>query len=260
MPFELPLVTRREIARELRLERDVSDASALRNLKNKGALSAGVDVSVRGPSGRVHGRLHLYSALNRDAARAVRHGQAAIALKLCRAATAVERSAEMRRVTTALAGIGSIGSTAELARALSTPAITKDVVALQAKQARARTRFAKALAPVVLAGRVSSLDAVTAALALSGAARPLVLPRVTLDRAGLGQMGAAASATWEVLPDGRTLMSVEPAVDSPDLTDTGAPLADVYGTPWGRIVTNPDAVNIIGPPTVKIPDGIPDVA
>lgn len=66
---------------------------------------------------------------------------------------------------------------------------------------------------------------------------------------------------WEVLPGGRTLITIEPAVDNPELGTTGEPLADIYGTPWGRILNESDgvALKVTGTPTVAIPEGIPDV-
>jgi hypothetical protein len=67
---------------------------------------------------------------------------------------------------------------------------------------------------------------------------------------------------WELLPGGRTLLTVEPAIDAPDVNDLGEPLVDLYGTPWGQVLTagDADALEVTGAPTVTIPEGTPEVA
>jgi hypothetical protein len=259
MPVSLPVVTRREVARELRLAGGASDASALRALKNKGALSAGIDVPRRGSGGKVEGRLHIYSALNRDAARAVRHNYLTLATELCKAANRLERSPELRRIAVALGDVGGLDSTAELAQALSGPAMLTDVLALEAKQAKARRRFSKYVNITMITGRVSELNDQMGVMRVPHH-HDVVLPRVTIDEAGVGQVGSPCVAQWELLPGGRTLVSVEPAVDAPEVTGDGDPLVDVYGTPWGAILADTDVLDVVGAPTIKIHDDIPDVA
>jgi hypothetical protein len=261
MPIELPLVTRREIVREYRPESAVTEASAIRGLRAKHVLSDGLTVEMRGVGGRLGGRLHVYSALNRDAARALRRHDLNLAVRLGKAAAALEQSPEMRRLASALATGGAVGSTAALARALSVPSVAKDVALLQRKHIEARTQIAKTLAPTVLAGRIAGLDATTVILKFPHHASPLTLPRLVADEAGVAALGAAVSAMWEILSGGRTLITIEPAVDNPELSAIDEPLADVYGTPWGRILSEADglALGVTGNATVMIPVGIPDV-
>ncbi len=262
MPIELPLVTRREIVREYRPESAVTEASAIRGLRAKHVLSDGLTVEMRGVGGRLGGRLHVsYRALNRDAARALRRHDLKLAVQLGKAAAALERSPEMRRLHSALAAGGAVDSTAALARALSVPSVAKDVALLQRKHIEARTQIAKTLAPIVLAGRIAGLDATTVVLKFPHHASPLTLPRLVADEAGVAALGAAVSAMWEVLSGGRTLITIEPAVDNPELSAIEEPLADIYGTPWGRILSEADgvALGVTGSATVAIPDGIPDV-
>jgi hypothetical protein len=258
MPLSLPVVTRREVARELRLAGDISEASALRSLKAKGALSDGIDVTRRGAGGKVEGRLHIYSALNRDAARAIRHNRPELAVELCKAAARLERSPELRRIAVALTTAGAIDSTAELARALSAPNVVPYVLALDLKQAKARRRLAKQVAVTTVTGRVSELNDHMGIVKVAHH-HDVVLPRVTIDEAGIGHVGSACVARWEVLSDGRTLVSVEPAVDASEGGDSG-PLVDLHGTPWGAILVDADALHVVGAPTIEIPDDIPDVA
>ncbi len=261
MPIELPLVTRREIAREYRPESAVTEASAIRGLRAKQVLSDGLSVEMRSVGGRLGGRLHVYSALNRDAARALRRHDLKLAVRLGKAAAALEQSPEMLRLASALAVGGAVGSTAALARALSVPSVAKDVALLQRKHIEARTQIAQTLAPTVLAGRIAGLDATTVILKFPHHASPLTLPRLVADEAGVAALGAAVSAMWEILSGGRTLITIEPAVDNPELSDIDEPLADVYGTPWGRILSEADGLGlgVTGNATVMIPVGIPDV-
>jgi hypothetical protein len=260
MPFELPLVTRHEIARDFRLADMVTETSAIRSLRTKNALSNGLTIEMRGPAGRLGGRLHLYSALNRDAARAVRRDDMKRAIRLAKAAASLERSTEAKRLANAVAAAGVISNAGGLARALSVPSIANEVAVLQQKHDKARARIAKELARTVLVGHVSDLLDATAILSMPHHG-PLTVPRVVVDEAGVGAIGAAVSVMWEVLPGGRTMITFEPAVDSPDVSTTGEPLVDVYGTPWGRILTAADAdkLAVVGGPTVTIPAGIPDV-
>jgi len=261
MTIGLPLVTRREIVREYRPDGTVTDASAVRRLRQKGALSAGVSVEARAAQGRLGGRLHLYSALNRDAARAVRQRHDALAVRIGKAAARVERSGEARRLAAALSGLGGAATASQLAHALSAPDLMGDVSALQAMQHDVRRRLGLADGPTTLSGHVSALSRSGGVLALDGLAAPVAVPHELLEEAGIDNVGDAVSATWELLPGGRTLMTVEPAVESAPVNAVGEPLVDLHGTPWGRVLTSADAdrLTVTGTPTVRVPAGIPDV-
>jgi hypothetical protein len=261
MPIELPLVTRREIVREYRTASEVTEASAIRRLRAKHALSDGLTVEMRGTAGRLGGRLHFYSALNRDAARALRRHDTKLAVRLGKAAGSLERAPAMHKLVAALATVGPVHTTAGLARALSAPAMAQDVASLERDYIKTRSQLAKAFAPTVLAGHVAGLDDATAFLKFPHHGSTLPMPRLLIDEAGVAQLGAAVSAIWEMLPGGRTLITIEAAVDNPELTADDEPLADIYGSPWGRILSEADsaALAVVGTPTIAIPDGIPDV-
>lgn len=267
MPIALPLVTRREIVREYRPDETVTVDSGVRALRSKKALSFGLSIPTRGPGGELGGRVHLYSALNRDAARAARRGDIASAVRIGKAAARLEASPEAKHIAAALAGgaAGDEGSTAlagaaGLARALSSPALTPYVVSLQREIARARMDLNLAVSSTVLSGHIASLDSHVSVLHLHGAL-PFSVPTTMLEAAQLRDVGAAVSAMWELLPGGRTLLTVEPAIDAPEVNDLGEPLVDLYGTPWGQVLTagDADALQVTGTPTVTIPEGIPDV-
>lgn len=261
MSIGLPLVTRREIVREYRPDGTVTEASAVRRLRQKGALSGGVSVEARGAGGRLGGRLHLYSALNRDAARAVRQRRDALAVRIGTAAGRVEKSAEARRLAAALSDLGGGVTTSQLAHALSSPALIGDASALQAMHEDLRRRLGLHGASTILSGHVAALTSEGAVLELDGLPGPVAIPREMLDEAGVASVGDAVSAMWEMLPGGRTLMTIEPALDSVEINPLGEPLVDLYGTPWGRVLTaaDADALAITGRPTVRIPTGIPDI-
>lgn len=68
-------------------------------------------------------------------------------------------------------------------------------------------------------------------------------------------------ASWESLAGGRKMLSVEPSIETSDVNELGEPLLDVYGTPWGQVLSevDPDVLIVSGATTVRMPVGIPDV-
>jgi len=257
MPAALPLVTRREIVREYRPDENVTLDSGIRALRSKCALSEGLSVRPRGEAGEFGGRVQLYSALNRDAARAVRRGDVTTAQRICAAAAAVESSRAAQEVVVALAG-AILTSSAALARALSAPQMAGAVAALNREVAHARTALQLDSAATVLNGHVAEIQELVGVLRLHGSL-DVPVPRLMLEAADLDRVGAPVSASWELLPGGRTLLTVEPAVDAPETNELGEPLADIYGTPWGSVLIEDDALRPTGTPTIQIPAGIPDV-
>lgn len=267
MPIALPLVTRREIVREYRPDETVTIDSAIRALRSKKALSLGLSIPTRGMGGTLIGRVHLYSALNRDAARAARRGDEASAVRIGRAAARLEASSASKQIAAALteipAELGALDAltgASNLARALSAPAFTTSVAKLQREITRARTNLKLTDISTVLNGRIASLDASVAVLKLHGAL-PLSVPAEMLKAAQLSDIGAPVSAMWELLPGGRTLFTVEPAIEALEVNELGEPLVDLYGTPWGQVLAagDTDALNVTGTPTVDLPLSIPDV-
>ena len=165
----------------------------------------------------------------------------------------------MGRLAAAVATAGGATTAAELARKLSAPEMAADVIALERQLRAARQRLGISDAPALLAGYVATLTTTTAVISFAGVPNPVTIPRQLLTDAGLEDVGDAVSAVWELLSGGRTLLTVEPAVDVPEFNEVGEPLADIYGTPWGRVLVDPDALVVTGKPSVAIPAGIPDV-
>jgi hypothetical protein len=264
MPAALPLVTRQEIVRDFRLDEAGTIDNGIRALKDKHALSPGLSFTTRGTAGRLGGRVHLYSALNRDAARAARRKDYATAERLAKAAARLDASPEAKKIAFALstiAGAGGISNAADLARLLAAPQLAGEVTGLQRKLARARRGRDAERTPAQFSGRIVALNDVAAMLELQGLPAPVSVPAVTVHVLGAGAVGSPVVACWEILAGGRTMISVEPAIEMPDVNELGEPLLDVYGTPWGQVLraVDPDALAVSGTPTVRIPAGIPDV-
>ncbi|WCB95674.1 hypothetical protein DSM104299_04423 [Baekduia alba] len=264
MPAALPLVTRQEIVRDFRLDETATIDNGIRALKDKHALSPGLGFTTRGTAGRLGGRVHLYSALNRDAARAARRKDYAMAERLAKAAARLDASPEAKRIAAALstiAGAGGISSAAELARLLAAPQLAAEVTGLQRKLARARRGLDAETAPAQFSGRIVALNDVAAMLELQGLPAPVSVPAVTVRVLGVGAVGSPVVACWEILAGGRTMLSVEPAIEMPDVNEFGEPLVDMYGTPWGKVLSgvDPEVLTVTGTPTVRIPAGVPDV-
>jgi hypothetical protein len=57
------------------------------------------------------------------------------------------------------------------------------------------------------------------------------------------------------------MLSVKPEIEVSDVDELGEPLLDVYGTPWGQVLSDvdPDVLTVSGTATVRIPAGVPDV-
>jgi hypothetical protein len=264
MPAALPLVTRQEIVRDFCLDETATIDNGIRALKDKHALSQGLSFTTRGAAGRLGGRVHLYSALNRDAARAARRKDFVTAMRLAKAAARLDASPEAKKIAAALstiAGAGGVGSAAELARLLAAPSLVLEVTGLQRKLARARRGLDAETTPAQFSGHVVAMSDIVAMVELQGLPAPVSVPAVTVRAAGIGAIGSAVIASWEILAGGRTMLSVEPAIEMPDVNELGEPLVDMYGTPWGKVLTGIDTevLAVSGTPTVRIPAGIPDV-
>jgi hypothetical protein len=264
MPAALPLVTRQEIVRDFRLDETVTVDNGIRALKAKHALSPGLSFTTRGTAGRLGGRVHLYSALNRDAARAARRKDYATAERLAKAAARLDASPEAKKIAAALstiAGAAGVGSAAELARLLAAPQLAAEVTGLQRKLGRARRGLNAETTPAQFSGRIVAMSDVAVMVELQGLPAPVPVPTVTVHAAGIGSIGSAVIASWEILAGGRTMLSIEPAIEMSDVNELGEPLLDIYGAPWGQVLRGvaPEVLTVTGTPTVRIPAGIPDV-
>jgi len=81
----------------------VTTERPLDTLRGNGAASKGFVVYLRLQQGRMGGSLHLYNALNGDAARAYRLGQVEVATELAKRAGKLERTLAAKRIVKAIA-------------------------------------------------------------------------------------------------------------------------------------------------------------
>lgn len=240
MLFELPIVTKREIARAYTPQAKTPEA-AMRTLRGKHAVSDGIETLVRSSSGRLGGSLHVYCAINRDAARAVRFKQLELAHSLAKRAARIERSAAMRRMVKHLADVGSGTTYSELAAALSRPEVVSDLAVLNKQITAARRNALPQLGTTLMHGRVAHLVDRTAILSFVEGDVPMPVPVEMLRDHGVPEAEGAGVTTWWEYDQGELRLTVEPAVEVPaEEADNDAvaqpPPVDLFGTPWGEVL------------------------
>jgi hypothetical protein len=78
---------------------------------------------------------------------------------------------------------------------------------------------------------------------------------------GVGSADGAVVVCRERMAGERRMLSVKPEIEVSDVDKLGELHLDVYGTPWGRVLSgaDPDVLTVSGTATVRIPAGIPDV-
>ncbi len=237
----LPLVTKREIVREMRLGVMRTDDAVLRTLRTNHALSKGLAGQRRASAGRLNGAMHLYCSLNRDAARALRHKDKDLAQQLAQAATRVEAMKATRTLADAIEQQSADSSPRLLAEVLARPELTTALREVDRAIIAERRELPSEPRMTVASGRVTALNGVSATIALDDDLTPLAVPRELLREEDLDEEGAVLAARWELMGEGMSLLALEPVIDLP-ATDTSAePLVDIYGTPWGQVLTDADS-------------------
>ncbi|GEM_PF-3024083 len=240
MLLEVPIVTKREIVRAYTSQSKTPD-SAMRTLRSKQAVSEGIEAPVRAAGGRLGGSVHVYCAINRDAARAVRLKQLELAHQLAERAGRIERSSAMRRLIERVSGTLASGTYEGLAAALSRPDLAKDLAAVSRQIAAARRELQSLSQTTVMHGHVTKLDDPFAFVTLDEGKVPMPVPAQMLrDRGVAAAKGTAVTAWWEY-DRGELRLTVEPAVeiagsDAKDSSDE--PAVDLYGTPWGTVLND----------------------
>jgi hypothetical protein len=220
---------------------------AFRTLRAKRLVSPGLHVEPRGARGRLLGRTSFYSALNVDAARAVRLGHGNIAKALAGRAEEIENSSDSVMIRDALQeAVDRFGVApgAGLPKRLLTPAIaspptsnalqtlapdwlirsdawmtddnreelTAAVAKLDAAAAGARVEILgeRDTSATTFFGVVRRLDPLAAEVESSDDVR--IVARDELDRAGLASVGSPVALLCEYLPAGGSFVLPMPAV------------------------------------------------
>jgi hypothetical protein len=236
----LPLMGKHQIVREFRLGTGKTADAVIKTLRTNGAISDGLRSSGRGRSGQLTGSCQLYCALNRDAAQAFRRKDVQLALRYAQAAARVEALDVTREMVQEIALRGVDSSPASLAGALSDgPMFALAQRVLTAIDAE-RVKLPQ-VTVTTLTGTVINLSDDGAVIELTMGGTRLPMPRSVLAEEGLARLGANLAARWELAGDGMMVMAVEPVIDAPDGADE-EPLVDMYGTPWGKVLTTSDAL------------------
>jgi len=247
--LEEPFVTREAILSVYR-PGELTTERPFRTLRKQRAASSGLPVIIRTSLGQVTGRVHVYNALNADAARAYRLGRVNAAHELAARAGEIEKSPPARVVQRAIAAVAGRMPVEPLSneapaglrrylslrrrsswRGLDTSGLTREWIASSgawlttdwdelveavvtlnrhAEEARAEI-LADASTATTFFGVVQRMDHVAAELEAPDG-QTLLVPRDDLDRQGLAAIGQAVSLLREVLPGGGSYCLPMPAV------------------------------------------------
>jgi hypothetical protein len=267
--YEEPFLSREAILSVYRPGELTTDRP-FRTLRQRHAASSGRSVIMRTSLGQVIGRIHLYSALNADAARAYRLGQASAAQELAARAGELERSTSARVIERAIAVVASHmpvdllsnEAPATLRRYLhlrrrsswrgldvsglarewlvhSGAWLTHDAgdiveavssLSRQAEEARADV-VVEGLTATTFFGVIQRMDA-TAAEVEGADGQALLVPRDDLDRQGLAALGQPIALLREILPGGGSYCLPMPAVAVDPETDAPAEVPVVWETAY----------------------------
>ena len=237
----MPVVGRRAIVLAYDPLRPGSTKARFQMLRAAGVVSAGVSLPRRGTAGRVRGRFHLYSELNRESVRLYRRGQPAAARALARSAAELEGRREFTRLVERLATVGPV---AEADAEIAWP----DVEQLFRDEELARLIRAAAVALVELlrnqaahlGGAVHTVMGTVVALQSSVAVLEstdgtFLVPLEQLSRLRLDRIGAAVELQWEAVEPAIALVSAVPAVPLDPLEESVLP--SPYASPAPPVIS-----------------------
>lgn len=220
---ELPLVTAEEIVAEYRPGGGATVKATLRRLRTADLVSEGLSRRPRASAGRVAGVLHVYSALNLEAARAARLDDLPTARRIAEAAGRIEQLADTSVVVSGLAGLGGSASLRrrfDWATSLE-PSLRDALRAVVEETVTSRQRLVNgdALTPPRL-GVVTKLHGEVADLKIEGAETPVPMLIADLEPLDSAFVGAPLALRFEPFGRGRTLIKATPAIK---LSDNGDP-------------------------------------
>lgn len=246
---EEPFVTRDAILSVLR-PGEVTSERPFRTLRERKGASTGLAVTLRSSGGQVLGRMHLYNALNADAARASRLRHADLATELAHRASILEALPESRLIHRAVEAVASgmpvdaLDANAPISlrryvdlrrrsswRGLDRAGLARDwlahsgawltaswdalveaAVALSgaAQEARAELLPGDPVSVTTFFGTVARMDEYAAELDSDDGT--ILVSRDDLDRQGLAVLGQPVALLREELPSGGSLCVPMPAI------------------------------------------------
>lgn len=260
MLLRLPLTSGEDIVAEYRPGQEVTARAVLRTLKSKGFLSQGLTVSRRDEGGQWGGKITLYCALNRDAARLARAKEEAEAQAIAKRAAAIERLRSTKKLAQVFASRG--GGKTHLAQVLA-QAVHEDQSTRQAlnevvsKIALAGSRQAAEHVIPSFLGKVVKLHGGLADVELKPEGEHVTFARDVLAAQNLAFIGAAIAFRWEELGPGLTMVAAEPALEVDPEVDSDFGEHYPFRRPLGetRDLSLAKAL-LAAPPTLTRPSGV----
>jgi hypothetical protein len=215
MLAELPFVSGDDIAAEYKPGANVSTKAALRTLGGKRLISGGIGQTLQGHGGRFGGAVHIYSALNIDAARLHRLGEDDAAVKVAKKASTIEALALSKGVAPRIAaclmcGVSLPDALAETMRGADGDglrAITK-----RTQEERGRVGKQTGLNAPIYA-RIMKLHGALADLLIEGRDSLMAVPTADLAPSIPQSEGVIIALRWHSFGPGMTLLTTCPAVD-----------------------------------------------
>jgi hypothetical protein len=224
-----PLVTGAEIVRAYDPLAGARWKRRLRYLQERRVISSGVRRSVRGQGGTLRGTVHLYSELNREAARSYRRQEEDTARHFAAEATELEQSEDFRILVDAL----TVAIAARNRLVHEQHDVSSDLQAL----ADASPTLCATLAAVTsaleehrqvrdaISGIAGVVRAVSDAFAeIQTDEGVLAFPVSQLESVGLGRVGAAVSLEWESVAAGTDIVSAMGAIQLRAAPPVGPPV------------------------------------
>jgi len=260
----VPLVSRRSIVDAYDPLHQGSVKARFQSLRAVGVVSAGVSRVLRRKRGQVAGTLHLYSELNREAARLYRRGDAASARVMAAEAAELEHTPDIQELVGRLASMDSAPNfDEELAwvdiQRLVTDSDFRALVQSASIAAATWRQQSRSIALGIesIGGIVSAVQSSIAVIETMRGA--FAFPISQLSRMRLDQVGAAVEVEWEKVQASGSLVSVLPAIAVENAPDVIAltPYASAGAPPlpaerWARL-RNLASTPGIEPPPLPVP-------
>jgi hypothetical protein len=222
-----PLIGRDSLVRAYRPGEPSSSEAPFRTLRRHQWSTAGVRITPR-TVGRAAGRCTVFSTLNLEAARLARLREDRGAVRLARAATALESGRAFSRLEGLLADLPAegIGALVDGLFPLNAPEELWSALRALAKETGRRwiTESARGALPEVTVGYIATMSA-TSVLLRCPKSGDVTVPRWLARAAHRDAVGACMAVVTELLEDASALTYAIPAMD----LDAGAPRFSPFG-------------------------------
>jgi|ERR1035437_2395369 hypothetical protein len=243
----------------------------LQYLRHRRAISPGIQRLVRGQHGRVRGTIHVYSDLNREAARTLRRGDTWHAQALAERAASLEAEPSFVALVEELAAAAASARAAVASinqapwRELQALIAAGDVIREQALLASGALVEARGSLKILAAQVRGTVEAITQVMGTQLAAIRTIqgivsFPVAQLQALGLDRVGSAVSVEWEALDSGAEVVTASGALL---IGDQPAAVAGVYERPpitlvdavrWARLTDPHRTPRTLPPLPIPLPE------